>query len=321
MFTASKAMTGENSASFFSPDAALAGRENGRLRRQALTLVSSGRSPRARSYDTIDVEPDAETGSCWCFMRPSGRPCFSPAMLSDLAAMQTSLRQLAAARPDATAAFRFFVMASRLSGVFSLGGDLALFVDAIEARERARLQEYAYACIDTLYANSRAYDAPLVTVALVQGDALGGGFECALSFDFIIAERQARMGLPEVLFNLFPGMGAYSFLSRRLDPIRAQQMILSGRIYTAEELHSMGIVDVLAEDGQGEAAARSFIAKHTRTFNACQAILGARRRVHPVSHGELRDVVDIWVEAALNLGQSDLRKMKHLAAAQGRKRR
>ena len=50
----------------------------------------------------------------------------------------------------------------------------------------------------------------------MQGECLGGGFEAALSSDVIVAEKSARFGFPEILFNLFPGMGAYSFLERKI---------------------------------------------------------------------------------------------------------
>src|SRR3972149_4441233 len=68
----------------------------------------------------------------------------------------------------------------------------------------------------------------LTTISLVQGDALGGGFETALSSDVIIAEQSAAMGLPEVLFNLFPGMGAYSLLTRRIGRGGAAAPLLLG---------------------------------------------------------------------------------------------
>ena len=62
------------------------------------------------------------------------------------------------------------------------------------------------------------------------------------------------MGLPEILFNLFPGMGAYSLLARRIGLRAAEELILSGKVLPAAKLHEMGIVDVLAKDGEGEAA-------------------------------------------------------------------
>jgi DSF synthase len=156
-------------------------------------------------------------------------------------------------------------------------------------------------------------------MALVQGDALGGGFETALSFDVVVAERSAKMGLPEILFNLFPGMGAYSFLSRRMDAMRAEKMIMGGQIFTAEQLHGMGLVDVLAEDGQGEAAVYDYIQKNAHRRNAHMAIYKTRRRVNPISYEELRDVVDIWVDAVFRLTPADLSKMARLTMAQDRR--
>jgi DSF synthase len=215
----------------------------------------------------------------------------------------------------------YYVTASRTPGVFNLGGDLSLFVLLIKAGDRQALSHYARLCIDVQYPRSQSFFSPTLTsIALVQGDALGGGFECALSLDMIVAERSAKMGLPEILFNLFPGMGAYSFLSRRIGAIATEKMITSGRIYTAEELHEIGVVDVLAEDGKGAETVREYVAEHGRKHNAHRALYQARRRVNPIPLDELRDVVDIWVEACLGLGEADLRKMGRLTAAQDRRR-
>jgi len=57
-----------------------------------------------------------------------------------------------------------------------------------------------------------------------------------------VAEKNAKMGLPEIMFNLFPGMGAYHLLCRRLPAVKAEQLILSGHTYSADELHEMGVV-------------------------------------------------------------------------------
>ena len=103
-----------------------------------------------------------------------------------------------------------------------------------------------------------------MTIGLAQGDALGGGLESLLSFNVIIAERQARFGFPESHFGLFPGMGAYNLISRRVGSAIAEEMILSGRIYTAEEMKEMGLVRILAEPGQGLVAAQDYIRDHSR---------------------------------------------------------
>ncbi|WP_160000301.1 crotonase/enoyl-CoA hydratase family protein [Roseomonas sp. 18066] len=269
-------------------------------------------------FDNLDVRLEADSRSLWCTMRPQGRPSYTMELMQDVHAMQHHVSSTFAAVAAAGQArpADWFVMASAVPGIYNLGGDLAHFAERIRSRDHASLVRYGHVAVEAIHRNHVAFDLPLVTMALVQGDALGGGFEHALSFDLIVAERSAKIGLPEILFNMFPGMGAYSFLSRRIDRAKAEALILSGRIHTAEELHAMGVVDVLAEDGEGEMVARDYIARHGRKHNAHMTMYRARRRVNGVSLPELREVVEMWAEAAMNLGEADLKKMGRLVAAQ-----
>jgi DSF synthase len=190
----------------------------------------------------------------------------------------------------------------------------------IKAREREALAHYAKLCIDVQHPRSQSFFSPTLTsISLVQGDALGGGFECALASDVIVAEESAQLGFPEILFNLFPGMGACSFLSRRIGVRAAEELILSGQILPAYKLHEMGVVDVLAPNGQGEAVVRNWIASNAKRRNGMQAVFRARQIVHPASRQELDDIVELWVDAALRLGERELKMMSRLARAQARR--
>jgi len=213
---------------------------------------------------------------------------------------------------------RYGILASRSRKIFNLGGDLALFRQAILSRDRAVLLQYGDQCLDNLYPWHRNCDLDMTTMALVQGDALGGGFEAALSASVLVAEEQARMGFPEVLFNLFPGMGAYSFLARKVGRRTAERMITSGSIYSARELYDLGVVDVIAPEGTGEAAVYSYIRKHSKQGNGRRAFERARNEFEPISRDELRRIVDIWADAALRLDERDLRMMERLVRAQQR---
>jgi DSF synthase len=268
-------------------------------------------------FEELDVSIDPEIATYWCRMRPQGRPSYTPELLRGLSDMQDSLVNLFAGAPEQP--FDYFVVSSLRPGVFNLGGDLALFARLIAAGDRAGLHAYATACIDVVYANYINYQLPIVTIGLVQGDALGGGFEAALSNDVIVAEKGTKFGFPEVLFNLFPGMGAYSMLSRRIGPLEAHRMINDGRIFEAQELHDMGLVHVLAEPGEGEDAVRSFIRRDRRRRNASVAMQQALRRTNPLPYAELHDIVTLWVDAAMQLGESDLRRMQRLLGAQDRR--
>ncbi|WP_321500986.1 crotonase/enoyl-CoA hydratase family protein [Breoghania sp.] len=275
----------------------------------------------AEHYDEIDVRLDPRTKTYWCMMRPDGRPSYTPGLLADLSRMQGSIPRLFARHArSGEEPMRYFVVGSRIPGIFNLGGDLALFAHHIRQGNRKHLSTYARACIDVVYNNAVNYELPIVTIALVQGDALGGGFEAALSCDIIVAERGAKFGLPEVLFNMFPGMGAYSFLARRLDSVQAERMIMSGKLYTAQELFDFGLIDILAEDGKGRLAAEEYIRRNTKRQNSHSAIYRTRRRVNPITYEELRDITDIWVDTALRLSEPDLRKMMRLTMAQDRRR-
>jgi DSF synthase len=275
---------------------------------------------RAGGYDNLRLDIDTMNAICWCFMRPVGKPSYTHELMGDISRLQGAITRGFAELPDpASSPFSWFVMASDVPGIYNLGGDLGHFAQRIRTRDLDAMRHYGHVAVTAIHRNAVAFDSPVVTMALVQGDALGGGFEHALSFDLIVAERSAKMGLPEILFNMFPGMGAYSFLSRRMDRAKAEALILSGRVHSAEELYEMGVVDVLAEDGQGQQAAMDYIAKHSRKHNAHLAVYRARRRVNPVTLEELIDVVDIWAEAALNLTEADLRKMDRLCAAQNKR--
>lgn len=271
-------------------------------------------------FRELDLDFDTKTGVFWCRFQFSNRPSFTPEVLAELRRM----RQLLASRHGAAASqdpqVKYMVLASRMPGIFNLGGDLHLFANLIRKRDRAALTAYARACVAEVHANSMALDLPIITVSLVQGDALGGGFEAALSSNVIIAERSAKFGLPEIMFNLFPGMGAYNFIARRTNAATAERMIMSGRIYTGAELYDMGIVDVLAEDGQGEEALNDYVRKNARRHAAQRAIYQARQRVNPITLQDLNGITDLWVDTAMTLSPIDLKMMERLVAAQGRRR-
>jgi Enoyl-CoA hydratase/carnithine racemase len=270
--------------------------------------------------DELDVVIEPQRKTIWQFMRPQARPSFTRGLLRDLNKVADGVEAaFARCTSQQQRPVDFVVTSSHMPGIFNLGGDLGLFLQLIEQRDRDGLRRYAHACARGQYRLHTSFDVPVSMVALVQGDALGGGFEAALAHDVIIAERQAKFGLPEVLFNLFPGMGAYTFLARRLGSVQAERMILSGKIYGAEELHDMGIIDRLAEPGEGVDAVHEFMTEFQRIRHCRQAVLKARKIVDRVTLEELIDIADVWVDTALQLGESDLRRMGHLAKAQDRR--
>ena len=270
-----------------------------------------------QQYSQLKTHYDSKYKIGWFLMKGEPRPCFTPTLLNDLRAYLGNIK--AEMAYSSNQKYDYLVVGSDVNGIFNLGGDLNLFRTLIQEKNREGLFSYAVQCIDILYQNMNHFDLDLTTVSLIQGDALGGGFEAALSSNLIIAERGVKLGLPEVLFNLFPGMGAYSILSRKIGPVAAEKMILSGKIYKAEELYDMGIIDILAEKGDGELALYKYIKAAKRAPNSYRSMAKVKDICQQIPYEELIDIAHVWADAALNLSTKDLRMMERLVARQSSK--
>ena len=106
-------------------------------------------------------------------------------------------------------------------------------------------------------------DFPKPSVAAVHGFAFGGGLELALACDLRVAERGARLGLPEMKLGVLPGAGGTQRLPRLIPPAIAKQMILTGEPIDAERAHALGLVNELAEPGEVLSAAEALAAALT----------------------------------------------------------
>ena len=276
--------------------------------------------PRGGARSTLRVESDLHGDTHWLYMHADAgsgvRPCFRTELMDEMWGYLSAVTLPPGARQPGR--LRHVVVASD-APAFNLGGDLALFAALIRDKRRDLLLDYARRCIDGVYHLHSGLGGDVRTIALVQGDALGGGMELALACHTIVAEEGVDMGLPEVLFGLFPGMGAYSFLCKRAPPQLAEKLILDGNIRSSDELYRLGVVDVLVPRGGGEAAVRDLIRQQQRAPNAHLALNAARAIAQPVSHEELMAITEVWVDAALALGDKSLRMMDRIVRAQSRR--
>ena len=273
----------------------------------------------SRPWKRLRFEYTPEHGILWYYTIPNERLCYSPDVLGEIQLFQREVALIKKRQTDPERPLiRFLVAGSDMPGVFNLGGDLDLIQKLVVARDRRGLERYARLCVEVLYANAVNLNVPVTTLTMVEGRALGGGFEAALSSSIVVADRSVHMGFPEMLFNLFPGMGAYHLLCRRLPPNTAERIIRSGRNYDAEELHALGLIDILCEKGESRTAVLDYIRHQGRVWNGHIHFQQVRHAAGFFSFDELMDAARIWVDAALELTERDLRKMNRLVNAQDR---
>jgi enoyl-CoA hydratase/carnithine racemase len=167
-------------------------------------------------------------------------------MLEDLAAVAAEVRSSTEVRA---------VVLSGGPRVFSVGADLkqlASMDPGAGVQFGSRIQE-----IFRILA-----ELPKVTIAAINGYALGGGCELALAADFRFAANDAKLGQPEILLGLIPGAGGTQRLPRLVGVARAKDLIYTGRLVDAGEALAMGLVDAVHAPGTVDeaamAAARTF---------------------------------------------------------------
>lgn len=264
--------------------------------------------------DCLDLSYDGQTRALWIYLSNRAPAYVSLELIHDLLGVDNVFATSIAVQPAGTPAVDFKVIASKRPGVFSLGGDLASFRYFIDQGNRNALTEYANAALDAIWTNTQAAGVDgMTTISLVQGEAQGGGFEAALSAHVLVAEKGAMFGFPEALFGMFPGMGGYALLSARTSAESARRLIGSTNRYSAEMLYEMGVIDVLAEPGEGRETVDAWMLNATEESTA-----KFRNRFAALDRNQLADSVDEWVEQALCLSPRQLRTMGYILEAQKR---
>ena len=243
----------------------------------------------------------------------TGLQNFTPALVHEFRGLVDELQDRRSATP-----LNYAVVQSADADYFSMGGDLRFFRECIQRRDAATLREYSMRCLDLLQAWSGRLKDTTTSIALIQGRALGGGFEMALSTDYLVAEEHSSFGFPEIMFGLFPCTGAMGLLSTRIGARQAERMMTNKRIYTALELYDMGLVDEICATGEGELAVERFIANHSSRLKARLKVQQSRCRHTALDHAEGVRIVEDWVETAMCLSAEELRTMDMLIMMQQR---
>jgi enoyl-CoA hydratase/carnithine racemase len=161
---------------------------------------------------------------------------------------------------------KVIVVSSALPGFFAAGADIK-HMASVDAEMFAAYGDAVRAAFE------RLANHPALSVAAVDGLALGGGLELAMACSLRIAGSSARLGLPEVKLGLIPGAGGTQRLPRLVGRGRALDIMLTGREVDAEEALRIGLVDRLVPAGTAVDAAREL----ARELRACS--LPAQRAV------------------------------------------
>ena len=276
--------------------------------------VVNGLVPSAlsRPYRYVKLEWNADFAMVTVRMAVRPIQCYSLAAMAELQQVFNDIT----AHPGLV---RHFVMASDVQGVFNFGGDLSLFVLLVRAHDLDSLRLYARRCIDLVWWWENAASLGVHTTALVQGDALGGGTRIGSPASHGDLRARRPSWIPGGPLQSVPGNGGWNLAIRRGGFNVANDLVLSGQIYTADQLFRRGLVDIVVEDGDAPQALERMVHAMEPRFRGTMAALQARRVAAPISHEMLLTIVDHWAVTAMSLNTRDMRLMERLARAQVRK--
>ena len=270
-----------------------------------------------RDRKQVTVRYDSATEAIWTYANPEECPCFNLEFFQEFHEVQQDIiAYFKAYDMNPKIPIKFFVYASQVPGVYGYGGALSGLVKAFKEKDRESLETCSLVAIKNMYLNIHNLHLPLQTIAFIEGDALGGAFQAALSFNAIIAEEQSQFGLQQIRFNMCPGIGLYSFLARKVGVVNADRIITNSRLYTAQEIQEMGAITEIARRGEGKKVVDRYMKRYRRSFKVMQTLHAAKLRYAPFEFDELEYMASLWVDAMLNLDDEDIARLEKIADSQ-----
>jgi enoyl-CoA hydratase/carnithine racemase len=219
--------------------------------------------------------------------RPAKRNAVSLAMWQRLAGIFADLGRQDGARA---------VILTGAGGNFCAGADISEFATV---RADATMGEAYEATADS--ATRAVRDCPLPTIAAVSGYAMGGGCGLALACDFRVGDASTRMGIPAARLGIVYGPLDCSLLLRQVGLANAKRVLFSGRAFGLADCRELGLLDMVAEQGNALEAAHSFAAD--LSMNAPLSISGAKLVLEALASGTAdarAEEIDAFIARAMD---------------------
>lgn len=246
----------------------------------------------------MDLTKDEKTGIATILLNnPERKNAFSGKMMVDLSDVVTDLEQWPSGRA---------VLVYGSNNTFCSGGDLTQLKHFLDPVNGGNFSKYMQ---DTL---TRLFRLPLVTLAVIEGRALGGGAELACACDFRAMSKSAMIGFVQAKLTVSPGWGGGSRLVELLGRTKALRLLASGAILKSDEANRIGLADVVVLDGTSAVEeAHAFL--RTVTVECPAAVQAAKRVVVNASTLNVETVLEVEREIFTSVWGSPA----HLQALQG----
>ena len=263
----------------------------------------------------LSLEYEPELQLMWMTIRPEPKPIFTYELLESIHKVQRAIVDLWGREPDKSP-IKF--MAYRSVGrVFTLGGDLEFYLDCLARGDIGGLRDYARLSAEGAIHNMTGLHGIAVSLATVHAKGLGGGIDASRSCNVMIAEEQATLGYPEVVFNHFPILAA-PILGRRIGSFKAQQLLMEGREMSAREFYERDLLDAVVPNGTGEDWVRRYAKDNALSQGARVSLFNDFLHRGGDAITELHAAGKLWADYIYAMKPTDIARLQKIAMMQDR---
>lgn len=270
---------------------------------------------KTRSFEHIRVRLIGKDLLLTEMIKPNRR-VFSIAMVGELMALLDMIESAESEYPELHKAL--IIMGLENSGLFNLGGDLALFAD-ISQYSKEKIETVTLMYAKSAYRWDHLYQKNIITIAVVNGDAYGGGLEVAMGAGYSIAEDGYLGGFPEASLGFVPNAGAVEILARKIGADRAIRIISDAKIYSTKELYEIGMVDEIVEQGKGLTTAIKRVNLERRSQKLYSTMHYIKNKIAPLDEQSFIDTALTWNVLLSELTPYHIKKIYRVVALQEKK--
>lgn len=210
----------------------------------------------------------------------------------------------------------YVIWASANQKAFCLGLDMSYIFESIRSNNEKMLRKYIERCADVMFINYHNLDLPLINLAVIDGNAYGGGLSFALSSDVVFARDNIACCLSEIKCNILPPIGALFYsLKLKIDDHQIDELFSKRHEYSINELIKIDAVNFHYKTDPTRLI-DTFVNKSSKHFSTYSSLYKQRKKSSLLGQSYIPAFVDMWLASAFNLTDKEHKRLEKIVDLQ-----
>lgn len=210
----------------------------------------------------------------------------------------------------------YIIWTSAIESIFCLGLDLKYILELIKHQDESNLRQYIQRCADVLFINYHNLELPVINIAVINGNAFGGGIDFALSSDVVFAKDGIDCGLSTSEAGILPSVGLpYYFFKFNGNDL--EEKIINQNTQSLDQLLKNHAVNYHYKDDPGQVLS-DFISRSSEHFLTYACTYRVKKKSSQLKQSFINDFINMWLASALNLTTKEILGLEKMAEIQAK---